>query len=843
MLNMNDRQVVSTAAPGVPGLAAGVVQPAVTLSQRTDAVLRGLDFVLKHHGAAKLIREELFKQVHSALDSSIDEKVWLKRMKFVLTYPLAKYLRNPLPASPDVAFKPSGALRCWMKQRLCCFSRKNTHLWYSWLQSKRSSLPASDSLIEETYEKHFETLTKEDPGDDETIDKIMSIPCFKKLLKRLRKEVARKMKDVDFLESTPSGNASFESTRKIGGQQGVLVDRSQREDKYTVDEEFFLQCKLDTSHEDIYEKCLLSSDRLDPEVMVYHPSERAYRKLFRPEVATIPVPDELCTMFDINRTYSSNRPVEFSVKEGRIPYGYDDWQTLKNHVSKQLKERPINCCIQGVVEPMKVRVISKGEALPYYICKPLQRAIHDVLRDIPCFRLIGRPFCPTDLIDIAKNSEPDYKWFSIDYSAATDGLSMKYSSRIFEKVIKDLDDDLKVIARRVIGPHSLWYPDVAGVMPDELRGVQTNGQLMGSILSFPFLCLANLGVYLLNTQVLHYGWSDKKRLQSVLINGDDMVYAAPEELWAPHCQYSNNVGLEMSLGKAYCHSVYANVNSTSVHYDLGSKTAQPWQIDFLNVGLIYGQHKVQKKVNDGSSKGKLRKGGVTYEDGERSQFRENGSRDKHYATRWRSPLIQDEDLSKLIKRMTDTVTDESQYLVPTINVILRGTLPGKQKEVLKIFLSMHHAEIAQECFGLCSKRGRVTLFTRNLFLPCSIGGMGVERPSNFKFKIEKIQKAVAISMENQLQLNGTLLSSDFPAPGVEVAETKVTSSVPWIRKVSEPRMFGGKIGESLIKHFKKFELPRVIVYDRMNYPEEEFMITGPMCDYYDEEPLGGAPAW
>jgi hypothetical protein len=109
----------------------------------------------------------------------------------------------------------------------------------------------------------------------------------------------------------------------------------------------------------------------------------------------------------------------------------------------------------------------------------------------------------------------------------------------------------------------------------------TNGQLMGSILSFPILCLANLAVYLETTTDYQRGWSDKRRLSSVLINGDDMLYVAPESLWDVHKWVASQVGLELSVGKAYCHDVYANVNSQSVHFDLGKEGSTPHLINFL----------------------------------------------------------------------------------------------------------------------------------------------------------------------------------------------------------------------------------------------------------------------
>jgi len=59
---------------------------------------------------------------------------------------------------------------------------------------------------------------------------------------------------------------------------------------------------------------------------------------------------------------------------------------------------------------MKVRVISKGPAIPYYRAKELQKALHSALRGMPQFRLIGRWLCPTDLMDLDDSRSESDSW-------------------------------------------------------------------------------------------------------------------------------------------------------------------------------------------------------------------------------------------------------------------------------------------------------------------------------------------------------------------------------------------------------------------------------------------------
>lgn len=634
------------------------------LTQRTNALCRGLRLVLEHHAAGTEVLGCLNDQVHAYLDTSLDETVWLKRCKHLLTYPLAKYLRNDPPAPPDAQFAPAGRLRTWMKVRLLVFSRRNTHLWYSWFQAKRSTLPLSDLTIEKTYETHFATLSKEDTGDDATIGAIFQDPTFRYVLEQVRKSfISNYRSQPAFDEMSASTSACFEQTRGKGGQNGELSR---------------LTGVLDSRDGEL-------------ERMIWTPAG-----------------------------YCGGHRVLNPVFEVRRPYGSERWKTLRELLHGRDMSVPINCTIQAVLEPNKVRVISKGEALPYYSCRPIQKALHGAMRDMPPFRLIGRPFCPTDMIDLAAKSRPDWEWFSVDYSAATDGLSWKYSGKIFRYLMQDLPQEEYDCAMAVLGPHRLHYPKGRG--PPVFRGLQRNGQLMGSILSFPILCLANLGTYLLTTQDSHPGWSHKERLNHVLINGDDMVYGAHPALWKKHVDIGEKVGLVMSVGKAYRHPVYANVNSTSIHYDLRQMPIglarrdlryepTPWQINYLNAGLFFGQHKVQENVSQAEE-----------EDDD-------------------VPEQHDSYAMKLAQAHLSQ--DPSRGLVVNLPCVLSGSLPGKQSQLLKKFLNEHGSKVADETFSIVKTNGRWSKHTRNLFLPLSVGGMGVLAPVGWTFKVSKSDRHVA----------------------------------------------------------------------------------------------------
>jgi hypothetical protein len=699
--------------------------------QRTDALTRGLKLILEHHDAPAHILRQMDESVHSYLDNSVLEEVWLKRCKHLLTYPLAKYLKNEAPPSPDMSFRPSGKLRAWLKPRFNGFNEENTHLWYSWYQAKRSTLPVSQQLVDQAYNKHFETLTSPDPGDERVVDEIFADPTFKGVLREIRKEFTRRFNEFgSFTDLSPKTSATFVKTRGYGGQVqdlrtqvGLLTPR----ESY-IGENGMLSAFRDSWDESVktdhFESSLIKKSKITEEQMIMN----TYAQI------VIPSEMELCTMLYRPYVYSRYGKLYNFCGSQYCAYGRNEWKTLEAYTSYSTSlPSVLRCTIQAVLEPNKIRIISKGEALPYYSCKPIQKALHSTLREMPCFRLIGRPLRISDIEDLTVMSTFDMKWFSIDYSAATDGLSWLYSGRIFRYLIEDLPEMNREIANLVLGPHELYYPK-----EEKSRGIQTNGQLMGSILSFPILCLANLGVYLLSTSQEQKFWTDDQRLNHVLINGDDMVYASNEENWKRHVDIGKKVGLEMSIGKAYVHREYLNINSTSIHCPLHKKVLTPSikEIGYLNVGLFYGQHKVQ---------------------GERDNERE-GFAKAHGADHGEYP----------------------EGIVVNINEMLRGCRPQKKIDFLKKILTTHSETIATECSSKtteCVKEKNKT-FSRNLFIPESLGGMGVIAPSGFKFRITK--EEVYVAQGHIDSLPGCGYTSQHPLPGYPLEERfDQDLVVPW----------------------------------------------------------------
>jgi hypothetical protein len=571
-------------------------------------------------------------------------------------------------------------------------------------------------MVTAAYEKHRATLTREDDGDDQLINEIMSNPTFTAHLDEVRGKLVKQLGLINKKAETdysPSLSACNERSRGKGGAAGSLFYEAFGHDFIRVDDVKVIDSGgvYRRNFED-YE--IKAEDEVSSETFI----------------AYSPIGDhsELMGMSYYPKLVRGRRLCYDQVVEHRSMGTYSDriqdWSGLMRKLRTRSR-RSMCASIQGIVEPLKVRVISKGPALEYYGCKRLQECLHTVLREMSCYRLIGRPLSPTDLIDlhqtITRNGlQGNEEWISVDYSAATDNLSWKYSSRIFQYILQDLPEFHRDLAMSVLGPHHMTYPRDKETGTQVEPGLMKRGQLMGSILSFPILCLANLGLYLRVTQESQRNWTDKQRLDAVLVNGDDMLYVASPDLFYKHIDFGRKVGLDMTVGKAYHHPRFANINSTCFDSRIGSNYVR--QIDYLNTGLFFGQHKVLAKKGDDNKK-----------------------------------------------------ENDREVVVKIINTVLTGSLPGKQRSLLKQYLALHKDEIEPACrLVLTARRGRSHI-SRNIFLPECCGGMGVTPPVGWRFKITRTQRKLAYVM-NKAIIGFSSTQHPLPRP----RSLEVRSSVPVI---------------------------------------------------------------
>jgi len=295
----------------------------------------------------------------------------------------------------------------------------------------------------------------------------------------------------------------------------------------------------------------------------------------------------------------------------------------------------------GLGEPFKVRVISKGPPLKYFCLKPIQEYLWRSLKNNTVCSLIGEMVNANHINDIFNQWNPDGRKIIVsgDYKASTDNLHSWVSQaindqlcEIFEKrfpkeelellpenffrdlhqMIEDcltnhIFDNRKKVKDNVLG--DVYVPEIPGL---GLLLPQKEGQLMGSIISFPFLCIANAA---LCRWAMEIADGKQYRLQDVAsynshvplaplrINGDDCVFSG-DEFNIRHCweTIGNFLGLSSSIGKTYFSKEFCVINS--VLYDFKrydsmflGKTGYFVERPYINLGLLFGQ----AKTNFGNS--------------------------------------------------------------------------------------------------------------------------------------------------------------------------------------------------------------------------------------------------
>jgi hypothetical protein len=211
----------------------------------------------------------------------------------------------------------------------------------------------------------------------------------------------------------------------------------------------------------------------------------------------------------------------------------------------------MTCGVEAVLEPIKVRNVTKGRAQAYNAVHGIQKWMHSNLRRLAPFRLIGETITEEHMKSLFSKRRPGELLVSGDYSAATDNLKLDVTKIIFETILKRILSDLgfsrealmlTTLARKVLYEHEIHYPKWTELEPVQ----QATGQLMGSPLSFPILCLANLLCFWMTT-CPDVSFDDLR----VLVNGDDIAFPCSREAYKTWSDGLAAFGFVKSVGKNY----------------------------------------------------------------------------------------------------------------------------------------------------------------------------------------------------------------------------------------------------------------------------------------------------
>jgi len=264
---------------------------------------------------------------------------------------------------------------------------------------------------------------------------------------------------------------------------------------------------------------------------------------------------------------------------------YERFGDLWGECRKQAKDEEPKVALVALAEALKVRVISKGPPITYYMLKVIQKLTHGLLRQKRQFKLVGETISASYMMEALEPIEDKrfgkdlirgvvrpagQYWLSGDYSAATDNIQGWCSELVANELCDQLKapDDIRELYVRSLTRHVLEKPLLKKELYQLIKdrqpvpiAEQRSGQLMGSITSFPVLCIINAAVMLCAKEEEK---GQRMRFEDLrcAINGDDCamrVNRVSDLAWE---DYGTLAGLTPSVGKVYRSNTQVNMNST-----------------------------------------------------------------------------------------------------------------------------------------------------------------------------------------------------------------------------------------------------------------------------------------
>lgn len=255
-------------------------------------------------------------------------------------------------------------------------------------------------------------------------------------------------------------------------------------------------------------------------------------------------------------------------------------------------------------EALKVRMITKGPPFLYTSMRNLWKHIHNNLRRHPTFELIGKPVNAELILNaMGARLEEDEEYLSGDFQSATDLIKTDATRIVADEVAKvfKIEGTEKELFIRSLVDHIFG------------SGKQVAGQLMGSITSFPILCIIVATACRWAAEVTS-GKQIPLRNLPLRVNGDDNLMRCKkgtQAIWRIICK---SYGLIESVGKTYASREFLEINSMTFErlsepYDFlytNSDTGRvsvrkQWfrQNGYINAGLLYGLKRSTGRVGAG----------------------------------------------------------------------------------------------------------------------------------------------------------------------------------------------------------------------------------------------------
>lgn len=593
----------------------------------------------------------------------IHEDKWVGYVKYQTNWLFCHYERDrrlledydreylELPAKPitqhcDGQLMLGQLNRTYFRQKMRVVSKKtglesdNSKSWrWTVLQGLKRGLPkVSNYTVKQSAIGHKNRLSKNNVTPTHLLDQIERTAA-EAIGKKIRQE---DWTDVS-LTTNMSTNACFEQGRKDIGVWGEVVREIQRNEGSKVDLSSHMYHVSVNRETDMWK--MMHNPSLNKIVTVYRPIEHW------------------------SDSYTSELSLEDCNFYNNIPYilpclglVFNQPKTLLDSVLEQIHE-PAQSGVRFILEPLKVRTITKGTALSNGVFPIIQKRVWKSLQKFTCFSLTGETATSlhidqlrqktfntltlgvtihdyTGMIDrvVQASTDLDFETYaenlflgiesldsfiskykaltshigqgdymvSGDYSAATDNLHMDCSKAVIRAISGDPLTQ-QVLLKGMCDNEISYSKAFEGIDDKDFpeKFTMTNGQLMGSVFSFPILCIINAAVYRASLeQYLEEYFSTKIRISlddlPCLVNGDDIAFMADArllEIWEENIAL---VGFEKSLGKNFVSSKFCTINSEyffvpTKESNTISGVSCAERIPYTNCGFLFGEKKGQQQ--------------------------------------------------------------------------------------------------------------------------------------------------------------------------------------------------------------------------------------------------------
>jgi len=521
---------------------------------------------------------------------------WIKFMKHKLAAFYSYHLNQVIPNGDDPVLsrdKPQCILggKAFRWQRRLFFQESDNLHFLSYLSTillskKGMPLPGKEEC-EKADKKTVETLTtvKPDaPAEDlldwgsaiDGVEHHLSKTSVVRQLKRTVKEIFGGLVYTDkdrYQPFFPSTSANYINSRKGAGAIGAILDDPALMHGLREPGGSLIVEKVE--EKELRDKGVVL-ESIENKVLKGVVTELSKWKTTKGPISRLisePLPEHLIKDITIATSKSGMvlvRPLslEEETKDERREeeYSFDDtslktkFRTLmKRTMEGALEEPPIVKSV-ALPEALKVRIISKGPPLTYTALRPIWKFMHSTLRNHKTFTLIGKPDSEEVILNLlGKELKDKFIYLSGDYKAATDNIRSWVSNVVAEAISDEigLTDSEKELFVRALTEH--WFDLGDGETFEDMKE-QKSGQLMGSIVSFPILCIINASMC---RWAMELAEGKVKRLHhcALGVNGDDVILKSHESVYGFWHKITSFVGLEESIGKTFQSRKFLNINS------------------------------------------------------------------------------------------------------------------------------------------------------------------------------------------------------------------------------------------------------------------------------------------